>query len=161
MPVSDQRFAEIFALSNGEQGDAEALAFCRETTDPEELHSFADTWNWDEGTWALEEILRNPACEAATALMIYWKAAPEYFLQFADREGLAADPIRSFQLESFDFVAELEQRYLAGAFPVGSISFDPRDPNPDVTGAGIYDDYREKFVRALPEAMYAAVRPKA
>jgi hypothetical protein len=46
MPVSDQRLAQIFALSNGERGDAEMLAFCRETTDPEELHAFADTWNW-------------------------------------------------------------------------------------------------------------------
>jgi hypothetical protein len=113
----------------------------------------------DEGTWALEEILRNPACEAATALMIYWRAQPEYFLQFADRGAWRRTRFTRSTLRVFDFLAKLEPRYLAGAFPIGSIAFDPSDPEHGVVG--FYDDLRERFVRALPGAMYTPVRPGA
>ena len=175
MPVSDQRQAQIRELSNDERVDhmdtsgftdadwarldaeldAETLAFCRDTADPEELHVFANTWNWDKGTWALEEILRNPACEGATALMLYWRARPEYYLQFADRTALEADPAQAGNLEGFDFLTQLETRYLAGAFPVRAITFDPADPDDNLVG--VYDDLRDKFVRQLPPVMYAPI----
>lgn len=173
MPVSEEREAQIRELSNGERVDRldtsafteadwkgldaaldeETLAFCRETADPEELHAFAATWNWDQGTWALSEIIRNPACEAATALLIYWRAMPEWLLQFADRQAVAADPLGASLAETFDFLAEIEALYLAGGFRVGSLSYDPAAEGL----VGVYDDMRDSFVRALPEAMYAPV----
>ena len=179
MPVSEDRLAQIRELSNDERVDRldtgsftdadwerldaelerETLAFCRETTDPEELHAFADTWNWDKGTGALAEILNNPACEAATALMIYWRAAPEYYLQYADRAALGDDSRNAGNLEDFDFLTALEARYLAGQFPVGRIAYDPADPADN--RVGVYDDLRDRFVRALPPAMYVPVNPAA
>ena len=172
MPVSERRLAQIRELSNAEWVDrldtsgfddadwerfdaemkTQTRAFCRDNPDPEELHAFADTWNWDDGTWALEEILGNPACEAATALLIYWRAAPEWYLQYSDRDAAA-----SWEREDFDFLIRLEARYLAAEFRVGSLSFDPADPLDN--RVGVYDDLREKFVRALPRVMYAPVRP--
>jgi hypothetical protein len=175
MPVSE----EIRELSNGEridrldtsrfdgaawqrldaETDEETVAFCRGNSDPEELHAFADTYNWDKGTWALQEILDNPACEAATALLIYWRSGPEFYLQYADRDALLADPLASHALKEFDFLTKLEARYVAGEFPVGSISFDPSGPADNRVGN--YDDLRDKFVRALPAVMYSPVRPQA
>jgi hypothetical protein len=175
MPVSVKRLAEICELSNDERVDrldtsgfgdadwdrlddeleAETTAFCRENQDPEELHAFAHTWNWDKGTWALQEILDNPACEAATALLVYWRSAPEFYLQYADRDALVGDPLASGGLELFDFLTKLEARYLAGDFRVGSLTFDPADPADN--RVGLYNDLRDKFVRAIPAVMYVPV----
>jgi hypothetical protein len=179
MPVSDERQAQIRELSCDERVDridtsaftaadwqrldeeveAETLAFCRENTDAEELHYFVSWWNWDKGTWALEEVLRNPSCEAATALSLYWRARPEYYLQFSDR-----DAVPSFQVEDFDFIMALEKRYLAGEFPAGSIYYDPADPSANISGlaeVGVYDDLKDQFVRAIPAKMYEPVNPKS
>lgn len=181
MPVSEERLARIRELSNDERVDrtdtsaftdadwerfnaeldAETLAFCRDNRDPEELHAFASTCNWDAGHEALQEILDNPACEAATALYIYWHGRPEWYLQYAGREALTDNP---HELEAFDFLARIEARYLAGEFQLGAIAFDPTQPYGDEVGpeyslVGVYDDMRAKFVRALPEVMYRPVRP--
>jgi hypothetical protein len=136
----------------------ETIAFCRGNSDPEELHAFADTWNWDKGRWALQEILDNPACEAATALLIYWRSRPEYYLQYADRDAIVANPLASHALDGFDFMTKLEARYVAGDFPVGSVSFDPSNDD-GMSLVGAYDDLRHKFVRTLPAVMYSPVKP--
>jgi hypothetical protein len=174
--VSEERLAYIRELSNDERVDrtdtsafsdddwdrfnadldAETLTFCRENKDPEELHAFADTWNWDAGPGALQDLLENPACEAATALLIYWKAAPEFYRQFSDRDAVAAAKV---DVEAFDFATGIEIRYVAGDFPIGRLSFDPNRPD-DCGGykyVGAYDDLKSQFVRELPAVMYAPV----
>lgn len=179
MPVSEERLAQIRELSNDERVDRldtsdfddadwerleaeieeETIAFCRDNPNPEELHAFAATWNWDKGTWAVEEILDNPACEAATALLIYWRSAPEYFRQYADRDAIVAANALESELKTFDFLKKLETRYVAGEFRVGSISYNPSDPSENLVG--MYDDHRDRFVRELPAVMYAPVGPGA
>jgi Domain of unknown function (DUF4274) len=175
--VSQERIAQIRELSNDERVDRtdtsaftqadwerfseelndETLAFCRENRDAEELHAFANTYHWDKGIWALDELLRNPACEAATALFIYWRAAPEYYRQFANR-----DEVPSFQREDFDFVAALERRYVAGEFPKGVLGYDPSSPdhNDGTSMVGEYDKYGLSIARTLPPVMYEPVEPK-
>ena len=180
MALSQERLAQIRELSNGERVDrtdvsdftdsdwerfhtdldAETLAFCRENKDPEELHAFADTWNWDAGFGALQDILDNPVCEAATALLIYWKGAPEFYRQFCDRDSVAA---AKADVENFDFLTGIETRYVAGGFSPGRLSFDPSRPE-DCGGhryVGTYDDMKDAFVRELPAVMYAPVVGRA
>lgn len=180
VPVSEERLAYIRELSNDERVDrtdttgftdadwdrfnteldAETLAFCRDNSDSEELHAFVTNWNWGAGHGVLEEILNNPACEAATALQIYWYAAPEYYLQFADSAAMASvggDPD-----DRLGFLARLEARYVKGDFPVGSLAFDPANPEGEGTGyslVGVYDDERAQWVRTIPEVMYRPVKP--
>lgn len=182
MPVSEERLAYIRELSNDERVDrtdtsaftdadwdrfnaeldAETSAFCRDTRDPEELHAFVSTWNWDGGHECLEEILDNPACEAATALHIYWYAAPEHYLQFADSAAMTSvggDPD-----DTLGFLARLEARYIRGDFPVGSLSFDPTNPEGEGSGfslVGCYDDKRALWVREIPDAMYRPVKSQS
>jgi hypothetical protein len=133
--------------------DEEAMTFCRDCADPEELHAFVRAWNWDKGFWAIAEIIRNPACEAATALMAYWTAGPEWYLPYADRDAVAA--LGSEYLEGFDLITEIETRYVVGDFSTGCIAYDPNAPGEFMVG--IYNDRRDTFVRALPEIMYRAV----
>jgi hypothetical protein len=183
VPLSEERLAQIKDLSTYDRSDrvvdwlslsdadkvrflaeldADRTAFCRHNSNPEELHAFAVTWMWDDTTDALQHILDNPVCEAATALLIYWRANPEWYLQFADRDAvLAAYGARSGELEIFDFVSRLETRYVAGEFLVGSLAFDPSRPGSPFgySFVGAYDNLRHGFVRALPAAMYAPVGP--
>ena len=137
--------------------DTETIEFCKNNTDAEELHAFAATWNWDKGIWGLREILQNSACEAATALLVYWLSGPEYYLQYADRQAVEAG---FADVEMFDFHAEIEARHIAGEFRIGSIAFDAATPEGNPSGlslAGLYDDLRDKFVRALPPKMYTSL----
>lgn len=132
--------------------DEEASTFCRDCSDPEELHAFVEHWNWDKGIGALNEIIRNPACEAATALMAYWMADPEEFLSSADRDALLG---LGDDVERFDFITEIEMHYMAGGFKRGAIAYDPGTP--EECRIGQYDDRRDTFVRALPSIMYLPV----
>jgi hypothetical protein len=110
----------------------------------------------------LEEILNNPACEAATALQIYWYAAPGHYLQFADSAsmaGVGGDPE-----DVLGFLARLEARYVSGDFPVGSLAFDPANPEGEGSGyslVGVYDDKRSLWVRTIPDVMYRPVKPSS
>jgi hypothetical protein len=61
------------------------------------------------------------------------------------------------QLANFDVLSEIEARYIAGEFRVGSIAFDPANPFDGPSFVGMDDDMRESFVRELPAVMYAAV----
>lgn len=133
--------------------DEETVAFCRDCTDPEELHAFVRAWNWDKGVWAIAEIIRNPTCEAATALMAYWTAGPEWYLSCADRDSVTE--LGGEYLEVFDLIMEIEARYVAGDFATGSIAYDPKAAGEYFVG--IYDDKRDTFVRALPSMMYLPV----
>jgi len=135
---------------------AETLEFCRSNNNAEELHAFADTWNWDAGTEALQTLLANPACEAATALLIYWKAAPEFYRQYKNRSAVKA---ACSNVDDFDFLSDLERKYVAGAFSIKRLSFDPNS-HQDCGGikfVGTYHDLEKAFVRELPPQMYEAV----
>ncbi len=157
--LSDYVDTSMFGESDwervGAESDAEIERFCESNTDSEELHAFAANWNWDFGRWPLEAILENPACEAATALLIYWLGCPEFFRQYANRQEVEADD--TGDVGAFDFLSNIEARYIADEFRVGSIPFDPANPFGHPSFVGMYDDMRERFVRELPPVMYAAV----
>jgi hypothetical protein len=83
------------------------------TMDPFTLHAWADQYNWDEGTKKLLAAIRNPSCSLATALLIYWRAKPHWFLQYVDdRAALAArqDP------DVLKLIREIEQRVAENAY---------------------------------------------
>jgi hypothetical protein len=160
--LSDDVDTSMFSESDwervGAESDAEIEQFCQSNSDSEELHAFATHWNWDFGRWPLDAILENPACEAATALLIYWLGCPEFFRKYANRKEVEADD--TGDVEAFDFLSDIEARYIAGEFRVGSIAFDPANPVDSPSGyslVGMYDDMRERFVRELPAVMYAPV----
>lgn len=167
MPLSEDRIKYIRWLANaegvedmdtsnftdedwarlGQQRDEEISQFCQGTIDPEELHAFADAYNWDQGEHVFFELIKNRMCDAGTALLIYWRAAPEWHLQYTDRSEL-----HEINATMLDLINEIEQRYVADDFKSKKIPFDPAEY------VGVYEDFRDRFKRDLPAQMYEPIR---
>ena len=111
-----------------------------EFSNPEELHWFADNWNWDAGIDRLRQLLEHPLCEFATALRIYWLAASKYYLKYKTR-----DDVPTYELAHFDFIKWIETRYAKREFKDGNVFYDPAKNWSEVDGRG------------LPHIMYEAV----
>ena len=94
--------------------------FPREATDPEELHVFADAWNWDGGVAAMQRVIENPKCDAATALMIFWRAQPQDFSAYENR-----DAAPDYQQPVFDLLIAIKQRFMRSDFTRSTMSYDP------------------------------------
>jgi hypothetical protein len=96
-------------------------AFLATTKSALELHTFVDYWNWGGENEAMRTVAEHPYCDAATALLIFWRADPQYYLQFPSR----AD-VPDYLWDGFDLIQLIEERYLRGAYTSGGISFDPQ-----------------------------------
>lgn len=140
-PDSDARF-EVAS----EAISREREQFLTEATDPEELHRFAELWNWDGGYVAMLMLTRNSACDAGTALMVYWLAQPEFYLRYASR-----DEVSEWEHEGYDFVTELEGRIVADDFATRQIPYDPR-------ADGLVSGEVGQAKRELPSVVYEPVR---
>lgn len=119
--------------------------FVAEATDPDELHHFAERWNGDGGTETIRSLVRNPACDRGTALMVYWLAQPEFYLQYASR-----GEVPEHAHDGYDLVTELEGRLLAGEFATSRIAYDPLSD-------GLMSGSPVGAVRDLPPAVYTPV----
>lgn len=98
-----------------------ALAKYLEDNGPDEWHKIASGWNWDAGVEPLDWIIRQPQCDQATALLIYWKGGPGFLAQYGSRHE-----VPSHALANYDLVKEVERRYVAGFYTRHEIAFDPR-----------------------------------
>ncbi len=105
------------------------------------MHFFVETYNWDKGEEVLFKVLQNPNCAAATALMIYWRGSPEFYVDNPPRDEIAQ--------QAFDLIRHAEERYLAGEFPIGDVTYDP--------GADLMITVADKSQRRLPARMYEPV----
>jgi hypothetical protein len=90
-------------------------------TAPEKLFLQVHLHNWDDGTDALARILGHRDCDRGTALLVYWRAQPEYYAAFASE----AD-VPDVNREGYRFVRAVEARLLAGRYPE-IIAYDPAD----------------------------------
>lgn len=89
---------------------------------PDERHMAACRWNWDYGLAPLIWIIRQPDCDIATALTIYFACNPAYHLEFCgDR-----DKVVSVNLDGFDFLMELKNRVETNFYKHSDIAFDSR-----------------------------------
>lgn len=84
---------------------------------PHELHYACDSHNWDDGTKLLAWAVRQPACDPATALLIYFRARPNY--PFGLRRPDAS------QVETIAWLRSLEARFARSAFAPVSVAYDP------------------------------------
>jgi Domain of unknown function (DUF4274) len=95
--------------------------FLATTTNAFELHCFAEHWNWGGGNEAMRTVAEHPHCDAATALLIFWRSDPQYYLQYPSR-----DNVPDYLQDGFDLAWLIEERYLRGDYAIGNLSFDPR-----------------------------------
>ncbi len=101
--------------------DEERAGFLNRVDDPEEIHLFAELWNWDAGTEPLEKLAARPACEVATAKLLFWRSQPQ--------EHVGTDPtskMQPYERGLFEFARSLQRRVLGGEFKAGTIEYDPR-----------------------------------
>lgn len=84
-----------------------------------ELFLEADSHNWDHGLTKIKKILKNSHCDYATALLIFWRAQPEYYYQNKLSDLKAAEK------KTYKFLIELEESLLNNKFP-NNISYDPQ-----------------------------------
>jgi hypothetical protein len=92
----------------------------RTSSTPDERHVAADIWNWDYSHAPLLWMIRQPDCDKATALTIFFKGQPFYYLEFvADRTK-----VPGHSLEIYDFLVEIRQRFAKGFYSRSEIAFD-------------------------------------
>lgn len=61
-------------------------------------------------------------CALGTAVMLYWLASPQYYLQFTTR-----DDVPAYALDGWDLVEAVEARVRTGAYRHDDVFFDPSD----------------------------------
>ena len=128
--------------------------FFASVTDPEELHLFAKEWNWDGGHEELRKVVRHPLCDLGTALLVYWRGSPGYYLQYASRQE--AEP---YERPVYGLVREIERRVKRGAFKTANFRYDPRkDLGSDMTPSRAEV---KRYGRDLPAEMYLPTPRKA
>jgi hypothetical protein len=77
---------------------------------PDDWHHFVFHRNWDRGLDPLLWIIRQPACDKATALLAFYLSLPGEFVKYdGDRSA-----VPGYALEAFDLIAEIRRRFLDG-----------------------------------------------
>jgi Domain of unknown function (DUF4274) len=90
---------------------------------PEERHMAACCWNWNFGLAPILWIIRQPDCDIATALKVYFACDPAYFLKFNGERN----QVVSVNMESFDLLIELKSRLELGYYKRSNIAFEGRN----------------------------------
>jgi hypothetical protein len=130
MPLTDEQQQRIQRLVNDEwETEDEFAHFFSSVTDTEELQQFADGFNWDCGFDELRAVIEHPLCDQGTALLIYWRGQPGYFLRYR-----TIDETPAHARDQFAFLQEIEQRVRSGQYLENRFPYDPRnDRGHDVT----------------------------
>ncbi|MBL7717372.1 MAG: DUF4274 domain-containing protein [Flavipsychrobacter sp.] len=77
----------FFEFSFGDEADSPPNQQAFNTiNNPLELHFIADNYNWDDGVELLDWIINSPLCDKATAMMLFWRAQPDYYTEYATKE---------------------------------------------------------------------------
>ncbi len=105
------------------------------------LFNYAKKYNWDDGLENLEYIVKDPRCDLATALLIYFYSQPYSYDEKLGRE-----------LESLPFI--IEDNVKSGVYKKSENKFDPRDDD----GINWIDEYSKATnkSREIPQFMLDA-----
>lgn len=95
------------------------LAGCN---DPLELHFFATKWNRGYGVKPLLVVAGHSACDAGTALWLYWENDPYFYLRFRDLQDAEDDEERTM----LEMSRLIESRITAKDFSTYLVAFDPK-----------------------------------
>jgi Domain of unknown function (DUF4274) len=87
---------------------------------PDEWHSVAEEWNWDQDIAPLYWIIKQPQCDMATALTIFFHACPEDAANdFASPRGLMQQVG-----EGYGIAVEIRDRWERGFYTRSEIAYD-------------------------------------
>lgn len=120
------------------------------------LHQAAMMWDWDSmEPEALLDLARHPDLARGTLLMLFWRSAPGYYLQYAGDADVPAS-----EREGYETGQRLAAIYAERTDLKDGIAFDPRDDDGyDCTTA--YADGGLPQLRAMPAHLLRAVPGEA
>ncbi len=117
MSASDEQIANLVL----EDGPHIAVDAHLKAMGPDGWHRLALYANWDsteDDVW--QWIVTQPDCDRATALAIFWKAEPEYYLRYLDARSVPAG-----ERAEYGLLTIIRDRWLAGGYTRSELAFDP------------------------------------
>ena len=137
-------------VSAGDDGVVEAefykwLAFG--DADPDDWHRFAMEGNWDFHDPAVYQwIVSQPDCDKATALLYFWKAQPEYELEYPDASN-------AHDREGYALINFIRERWLAASYVRSELEFSREKDLWPLDFASLDDRFGRASKELLPESM--------
>jgi hypothetical protein len=101
---------------------------------PAYWHGLAIGWNWDDGVTPLHWIVQQPACDRATAALIFWLSSPDFHLKNEKREHYDGE----------ELVFQIIDRWRSGQYVSGNFSFGTNELN---LGGGGMNEFRREVVK--------------
>lgn len=89
------------------------------TLNSTELHYLADIYNWDDGVEILFWIINSDKCDKGTALMIFWRAVPDYYLEKDENE------LQFYEKENYQLLKEIVASFKSNKFKKSKIKYNP------------------------------------
>ncbi|RHX80496.1 hypothetical protein DLM76_11575 [Leptospira yasudae] len=123
LPISLDRLAFIEAyFSSSAFGPIRRKNF-EELKNPFELHYALLKYDWEGGMQFVRWVAESSICDLGTALAIYWKMSPSFYMQFENESeaSLKGENVK----ENFIFLKELENRIFAEDFQTQEIQYEP------------------------------------
>lgn len=80
-----------------------------------EMHYLVEIFNWDDGTEILNWIIDSDKCDSGTALMIFWRSSPDYYL--------GKDRIEEYDNDIFKLLEKIIQRFKLKNFKKSNIKY--------------------------------------
>lgn len=91
--------------------------FCKLTSS--EQYYLVENYNWDYGVEILHWIIDSEKCDKGTALMMFWNAAPEYYLR------KTSETIDEYEREVFELLKKIVLKFKNKTFTTNKLKFDP------------------------------------
>src|SRR5882724_11497538 len=77
MSLSESQLNRVQRMTRDEwESEDELWQFFETVTDTEELHLYADGFNWDTGVEELRRVIRHPLCDRGTAFLFTGVVVP-------------------------------------------------------------------------------------
>ena len=108
------------------------------------LHRFATRTTLEDGGPALDAVVRHASCSLGTALLVYWRAKPYWYAQWASADE-CEDP------RVFAMMEAIEQRVASGGYAHAGVVFDPRR---EKFHQAVFRELEKK--RSLPTEVFTA-----
>ncbi|RNI27876.1 DUF4274 domain-containing protein [Rufibacter immobilis] len=91
-----------------------------------QLHYLADLFNWDEEKNVLEWIVDSPLCDYGTALLIFWRAQPDFYTQFANEAEAG------YEKDTYNLLQKILGNYRNEKYREARIKYLPLEDGQDI-----------------------------
>jgi len=86
-----------------------------------ELHYLVDIYNWDDGIEILFWIINSDKCDKATALMIFWRSCPDYYLEKPENE------LEVYEKEISQLLKTIIESFKSNKFKKSLFNYNPQE----------------------------------